>query len=682
MPIERKTMPSEYKPPIAVHFIWHPSDNDEVGPIIEAASKYLSRDINRPFSRNLNIPIFFYSTNSPSDVPNDSPQEIAARNVLFIFTSVNTRGRTTWNDYINSLPCTVSMRAVPVVLTREGLGHSGEGSLKDLNCIRTYEWQKESMVQNTILAMAHEIYRHGFVEIAENDKGKSSSIKIFLSHAKSGNTGRLHAEAIKRFIDNTNMSHFFDAQTISPGFKFNEEIIKHIKESTMVAIGSDDYSSRYWCQREILCAKEHHRPMIAVNCLEDYEDRIFPAGSNVPCVHVPPESPPSEVEILKVLTAALLETIRHCHALASLGYYQTRGWIDGDCALFSRPPEIRQMLALKVDGKLNKICYPEPPIYSEEADWHHQLAIDTFTPLWSNSENNSLHGIRVGISISDVPSDGFNENHLPPSQSIRFAQDLARHLLARSATVIYGGDLRKDGFTQFILDEAIALKNRLNSDDIHVVNHLAWPIHKVDKEIIAWRANYKAVMDTVEHVVPTDIANDVDEGSFLPPSTPQNKYIWSRCLTEMRIKSIDSSHARICAGGKLSGYNGKMPGVLEEIVIAIQKNKPVYPLGAFGGVVEEVCKVLRKETCPEPLTEAWQITHNAEYVDLQTIASKSGKHADYEQVRATLKGIDISNLSKNAGLSEEDYLRLMETPFVDECINLIMQGLQSIYQLP
>ena len=671
-------MPSEYKPPIAVHFIWHPSDNDDVEPIIEAASKYLSRDINRPFSRNLNIPIFFYSTNSPSDVPNDFPQELATRNVLFVFTSINTAGRTLWIDYINNLPCSETMRAVPVALTRDGLGHGGEGSLKNLNFIRAYEWPKVSMLQNTILAMAHEIYRHGFVEIVEKDKGKSSSIKIFLSHAKSGNTGRLHAEAIKRFIDNTNMSLFFDATTISPGFKFNDEIIKHVADSTMVAICSDDYSSRYWCQREILCAKEHHRPMIAVNCLENYEDRIFPAGSNVPCVHVPPESPLSETEILKVLTTTLLETIRHCHALASLEHYQTRGWIDCDCAFFSRPPEIRQILALKADGKLNKICYPEPPIYSEEADWHNQLAIDTFTPLWSNSENNSLHGLRVGISISDVPSDGFNENHLPPSQSIRFAQDLARHLLARSATLIYGGDLRKDGFTQFILDEAIALKNRLNSDDIHVVNHLAWPIHKADKEIIAWRANYKAVMDTVEHVVPTDIDNYVDKDSFLPPSTPQNKYIWSRCLTEMRIKSIDSSHARICAGGKLSGYNGKMPGVLEEILIAIDKNKPIYLLGAFGGVVGEVCKVLRKEAYPDALTESWQIYHNVGYVDLQTIASTYDMCADYGKVKGTLEVMDINTLSKNAGLDEATYLRLMETPFVDECIHLIMQGLKTL----
>lgn len=670
-------MPSQYKPPIAIHFIWHPSDNDSVDPIIEAVSNCLSRDVNRPFSRNLNIPIFFYSSSNPTAVPNN-PQELAARNVLFVFTSINTTGRPIWNDYIKNFSYSETMRAVPVALMREGLGHGGEGSLKNLNCIRAYDWPDTSRLQNTILSMAHEIYRHGFVEIVEADKGNSSSIKLFLSHAKSGNTGCLHAEAIKRFIDNTNMSHFFDATTITPGFKFDEEITKHIIDSTMVAICSDDYSSRYWCQREILCAKEHRLPMIAVNCLENYEDRIFPAGSNVPCVHVPPESPLSEADILKVLTAALLETIRHCHAMKSLDHYKARGWIDPVCEVYSRPPEIRQMLGLKAEGRSNKICYPEPPIYSEEADWHTQLGIDTFTPLWNNSEKNLLDGLRIGISISDSPSDGFKANHLPTSQSMRFAQDLTRHLLARSATLIYGGDLRKDGFTEFILDEAVALKNRLNTDDIHVVNHLAWPLHKADQAMTAWRAKYNAVMETVEHDAASDIISAVDVDTFLPPSTPQNKYIWSRCLTDMRMKSIESSHARICAGGKLSGYNGKMPGVLEEILIAIDKKKPVYLLGAFGGVVGDVCKVVRKEPYPDSLTEAWQINNNAGYVDLQAIAATHGMHTDYAQVKAVLEGIDISVLSKNAGLDEATYLRLMETPFVDECIHLIMQGLRSL----
>lgn len=670
-------MSSTYAPPLAVHIIWHPSDSDTAGLILETALKYLSRDIDRPFSRNLNIPLFFYSSNSPLIVPAAFPTELAARNVMFVFTSANTRGHDSWNDYIRSLPCTGSFRIVPVALSREGLGHAEEGSLKNLNFIRMYEWPKATMQQHAIISMAHEIYRHGFIEIEESDKGKSSSIKIFLSHTKSGDTGRLHAESIKRFLDNTNMSHFFDAMEISPGFEFDAEIIKHLKESTVLAVGSDVYSSRYWCQREILCAKEHQRPMIAVDCLEDYEDRVFPAGSNIPCVHVSPDPPLSEPDILRVLTAAILETIRHNHALKSLQYYQLNNWIDKSCVLLSRPPEIRQLLALKEEGKVTQICYPEPPIYSEEGDWHLKLGFNTFTPLWSRSENDSLNRLRIGISISDVPSDGFSENHLPESQSTRLAQDLARHLLARSGTLIYGGDLRKDGFTEFILEEAVALRNRLNSDEIHVENYLAWPIYKARKEMIAWRSNYRAVMKTVEIDIPDDIAEDVDKENFLPPSTPQNKYYWSRCLTEMRLNSIDSSHARICAGGKLHGYNGKMPGVLEEILIAIDKKKPIFLLGAFGGVVGEVCKVLRGESYPASLTEAWQLTHNAGYIDLQAIAQAQGMHADYEQVKMALAGIDVSTLCKNSGIDEETYLRLMESPFVDECIHLIVRGLKS-----
>ncbi len=668
-----------YQPPLAVHFIWHPSDDDTVSPILEAASKYLSRDSTRPFSRNLNLPLFFYSSNSPAIVPRDFPQALATRNVIFIFASNNTRGHDTWNEYIRTLPCRDSIRFVPVALSRGGLDHGGEGSLKDLHFIRTYEWPKASMLHHAILSMAHEIYRHGFAEIKEGDQGKLYSIKIFLSHAKIGDTGRLHAEAIKRFIENTNMSHFFDAVEISPGFKFDAEIINHIKDSTVVAIMSDAYSSRYWCQREILCAKEQKRPMIAVNCLREYEDRIFPAGSNVPCVHVTPDTPLSESDILRVLIAAILETIRHKHALESLKYYQSTGWIDKDCVLVSRPPEIRQLLVLKEKGR-KQICYPEPPIYSEEADWHRQLEIDAFTPLWSTSENLVLKDRRVGISISDVPNVGFSENHLPPSQSLRFAQDLARHLLARSCTLIYGGDLRKDGFTEFILEEAIALKNRLNliTDEIHVENYLAWPIYKADKEMVAWRSNYRAVMKTVEIEPPDDIAGEVDKDNYFAPSTPQNKYYWSRCLTEMRLDSIESSHARICAGGKLFGYNGKMPGVLEEILVAIDKKKPIFLLGAFGGVVGEVCKVLAGAPYPAPLSETWQVTHNAGYVDLQAIAWSHGMQADYDRVKAALEGIDIPTLSKGAGLDERDYLRLMESPFVDECVHLIMKGLKNL----
>ncbi|SNY78322.1 hypothetical protein, partial [Stenotrophomonas sp. CC120223-11] len=317
------------------------------------------------------------------------------------------------------------------------------------------------------------------------------------------------------------------------------------------------------------------------------------------------------------------------------------------------------------------------PIYSIEEDWHKELKVQAFTPLWSPSERDSFSKERVGISISDVPGEGFSDHHIHPDHLVRLAQDLARHLLARSKTLLYGGDLRPGGFTEFILDEARILKDRLGETEPHVENHLAWPLYVSDPEMTAWIARYHQVMKTVECEIPDDVADDLDKGYFLPPNTPRNSFIWSRCLTEMREKSITSSTARICAGGKLTGYNGKMPGVLEEIVFTINAQKPIFLLGAFGGVVGDVCMLLLTSDTPETLTETWQITHNAGYSDLQEIARSNGHGCDYEEITESLKNITIYDLASRCGLSEIEYRRLMKSPFVDECVYLILKGLKG-----
>ena len=670
-------MATEYRPPLAIHFIWNFADSDKVEPILDLIRKSFARDVDCPFSRGLNIPLFFYSSENPNCSPFNPPQQKAAKDIVFVFTSVNTLGHETWKSYTDHIPLSDTFRAVPIAIDRDGLGHGNNGNLKSLNFLRSYEWPEDLREQWAVLAMAHEICRHGFIEIDSESPGKCSSVKIFLSHAKAGDTGRLHAEAIYKFIDRTNLSRFFDATEISPGFKFDEEIIKHIKEATLVAIGSDAYSSRYWCQREILCAKQNERPIIAVDCLQDYEDRVFPAGSNIPCVHVPPDTPISEHDILRVLLATILETIRYYYARKSLKYYQDQKWIDSDCAIISRPPEIRQIIDLKKSGK-QKVCYPEPSLYSEEADWLSHFGVEAFTPLWNSVEDGSLDSFRIGISISDSPLDVYTTHHIHPDHLKRLSQDIARHLLARSGTIIYGGDLRKDGFTEFILDEAIALISRLQTESIHVENHLAWPLYISGPEVVAWRAKYNDVMKSIEHVIPDDISKGIDKNIFIAPNGINNKYIWSRCLTEMREKSVKTSHARICAGGKLSGYHGKMPGVLEEIMISLEQKKPIFLLGAYGGAVGEVCKTIINKSIAEPLTENWQITNNEGYFKLQEKATTEGNNVSYKKIRTKLERISVDDLANSSGLKPCDYQRLMASPFIDECVHIIVKGLKNI----
>ncbi len=682
-------MSTEYKPPLALHFIWHPSDNKSIECILDSVRNNFARCTDRPFSRGLNIPLFYYSTPCPNSPPKHEPLQKANKDIVFVFTSVNTLGCLEWCKYIDNFKFLKSMDVVPIAVDKYGLGHSQQKSrLGNLNFIRFTDWNPDTLAEYAILSMLHEIYRYGFNVGNTKDTSKSSSVKIFLSHAKHDDIGKCHADTIRKFINDTNMRSFFDATDISPGCVFFQDIKKHIEKSTVLVLSSDTYSSRYWCQREIIYAKMEGRPILAVNCLAEYEDRIFPASTNVPCVRISSKKSLNNHDTLRILITAMLETIRYKHVTLQLKNYQKHGWINSDCDLHARPPEMFHASDLgnkpkTQNGKL-KICYPEPPLYPEELKLLNNVGIDAFTPLLGNSDSGILRDWRVGISISNVSVASvtdFSQHHLHQDYTERFAQDIARYLLAREATLIYGGDLRENGFTQFILDEAVALMNRNpnHANKIYVENHLAWPIYVPDNALRAWRAKYSSVMYTREHDIPEDISACVDKNIFIKPCNFENKYIWSRCLTEMRQESINCSDARICAGGKLFGYNGKMPGVLEEIMIAIETKKPTYLLGAFGGVVGEVCKTIRKGEATKFLTEDWQVCNNAGYKDLQEKAREDNYHANYEHVKLILENPELlSDMIQRSGLTENKYMRLMESPFIDECVYLIIQGLKAL----
>ena len=672
-------MKQQIVPPLAVHFVWHPNDN--INTTIMDFRRYLTRDIDRPFSRELNIPTFLYSSQKRSHPPSNSPKKLAKKDVIFLFLSANTLMIPSWKEYINSLPERKNYHLVPVAVEHEGIGHTSEGRLKSLNCIRMFEWNEDFKKEYAIFYLSHELYRFGLKNINLLESGIDSSIRLFLSHAKKGDTGLKHAKAIKKFIDNSNMQGFFDVNDISSGFKFDEEIEKHIKRSTLIAIESDAYSTRYWCQREILTAKREKRPIILVNSLEEYEDRVFPAASNIPCVHITAE-PLNDKDILRILIAALLETIRFEHARKLLTYYRNQKWIDQNAVIFARPPEIQQIVEiLKKNKKSNNlvICYPEPPLYKEETEWADYFNITVSTPLWSSDKKSYKNKkFRIGLSIADYQPDGYDKQNQDLDELKRFSQSLARHLLANKHTLIYGGDLRNDGFTQFILDEATVLRDRLQLDKLFVENYLAWPLN-VKQENLKWYANYNTVVKPVSASIPDDIKSLIhDISTFLPPDCLENKYIWSRCLTTMREESIKSSDIRILVGGKFENYLGKMPGVLEEFLIAYKQDLVIFLVGGLGGLTKKLCISIKNRKIEKEFTEEWQINHNNAYKDLQKIASQHGKHTDYDNLKEVIENITIPILAERAGLTNEEYERLMTTPFIDESIYLILKSIKNL----
>ena len=54
-------------------------------------------------------------------------------------------------------------------------------------------------------------------------------------------------------------------------------------------------------------------------------------------------------------------------------------------------------------------------------------------------------------------------------------------------------------------------------------------------------------------------------------------------LFRMRWQSGVRCRARVLLSGKTEDYQGRMPGIIEEAVVAIALRQPIYVLGGFGG---------------------------------------------------------------------------------------------------
>lgn len=669
-----------YLPPLSVIFVWHPADTSKVKPIVDHCSSLLSRDIEQPFSRAMNLPIF-YRTTTKKGVPSKI-EPISEKTVIFPFISKEVMADDDdWMSYFDNIPKSDNVYLIPIALDENAL--KARGIFEKRNFIRAYEFEKLYINDYMFISVAHEIYRWALNEVFD-DKGlgKDNAIKIFLSHAKDGRNGIKLAKALKDFIDNSTMRNFFDATDIAPSYKFDDEIVGHLKQSTLVAIHSDSYSSRYWCQREILSAKEHNCPIIAVDGIAEYEDRRFPFASNVPSVYVHFHDTPDKKDLLRILSSTLLETIRFCYSTLLLKQFKQAGWINSKATIISRPPEvadIEKVLAYNgrsIGRKHKTIIYPEPPVYSEELSFLTGLGIQLDTPLTCNVC--SLQDKRIGISISnpgveELTNMGQDDTHL-----IRVSQDLARHLLTRCATLVYGGDLREDGFTEFIFNEALALQTRLQTEDIHLRNYIAWPIYKNDSiDVKSWKATYKYIAEMIELPPVADVRDLIpSEDVFLPPINLENSFVWSRCLTEMRKQMIEFCDIRICAGGRHSGYKGKMPGVLEEILIALERKRPIFLLGGFGGVTASVCQIIKDGVIPQELNLDWQIQNNSGYKELLDFCKMRDHQysTDYNSITERLKNAELYN-----GLSKDDNIKLCNTQFIEEALHLIFKGLKSLY---
>jgi hypothetical protein len=284
-----------------------------------------------------------------------------------------------------------------------------------------------------------------------------------------------------------------------------------------------------------------------------------------------------------------------------------------------------------------------------------------------------LEGWRVGLSISrspDLAQRGFGEVHLDDA-----FVEISRHLLAAGASLAYGGDLRQSGFTDILFDLA---RSHVESGGVlaeRIASFLSWPIYLDLSD--DQRANLKKVAHF--HPVAPPEGLKIDATKRIEPNSPDNRYVWSRCLTKMRKQINDHVNARVLLGGQVQGYKGKYPGIAEESFLAIKTGMPVFLIGAFGGCARAVIDAIVGGQ-PEEFTPDFQLRDPdyAAMVELYNrripeLAGADEMPVDYKRLAGFFREHGLEAL--NNGLDEQDNHRLFTTIHIPEIVHLLLKGL-------
>jgi len=202
-----------------------------------------------------------------------------------------------------------------------------------------------------------------------------------------------------------------------------------------------------------------------------------------------------------------------------------------------------------------------------------------------------LDGRRIGISISE--SDHLEDIGLENVNSLTV--DLSRRLVSLGATVVLGHNWRHGGVMEAISQFALAYKNQMGDRQRPIIiNFVAHPdqpslSENEKKELSSFIQNHRITWtdhgpQILKLLREKALLNIFEQDFSAMLKTSKLEAERARSLSALRYRLASTCEARIVIGGRTTGYQGFMPGILEELWWSLALNKPILLSTALDGV--------------------------------------------------------------------------------------------------
>jgi hypothetical protein len=269
-----------------------------------------------------------------------------------------------------------------------------------------------------------------------------------------------------------------------------------------------------------------------------------------------------------------------------------------------------------------------------------------------------LTGCIVGMSISE--SDELQSLGFDRFEVNRAVIRLSEALLGAGARLAFGHDWRPGGVMEAVAELAVRYLNAApvvsEPPQAPILNRVAppdVPFLDPDRE----PQNEAENLSDPAQILRTRLRGIVDAQQVaVPPAFLEGPDARQRALTWLRQELAQICDARVCLGGKLANFSGRMPGVIEEAVYTVAVRGPLYVSEIFGGAAKTLANALDRG--PGAIFD---------FVPVQDESWKRWNFAPGDS--------PVSN-----GLESDENRRLRSSKLVEVCIELILHGLIRWWQ--
>ncbi|MBN8196860.1 hypothetical protein [Thalassospira povalilytica] len=199
---------------------------------------------------------------------------------------------------------------------------------------------------------------------------------------------------------------------------------------------------------------------------------------------------------------------------------------------------------------------------------------------------NALENKCLGISASNSPDLerlGLLDTHFRMTLG-----ELTRAVVIAGGSLFYGGHLQPEGITNFLIEEL----NRYGRRDRPLKVCLAWTVHRaMSSDQIEEQQELLGLFGEIYFLSPDGAR--LDGPSQEKPQDDFSPEERAAALTGLRNFMTSNTNARIVIGGKRAGFQGRMPGILEEVLLSLERQKPLYLVGGFGGATLDIIRQIR-----------------------------------------------------------------------------------------